>query len=450
MSRNEQRVGGVLPTPLTRREFLALAARGAIVAAAGGTAVACGEEASNSGAGSAPSGKLLVWDWHYGQDPWGEALKKIDENFMKANPEAEIEHVAQPVGEYDQIVQSAFTGGSGPDVVMFYAGPPGVLNYADALSPLNDRINEDMREQMSGWDQAAEDFDANKNIFGVPTQLQGIVFYYNKPLFEKAGLDPESPPGTYDELVAAAEALKGAGIVPFGGGNKEGALSDIAFSILWPGVASMEETYDLALGELSWTSPKVLETHQRYIDLIEAGYFPEGLASTALFPTAVDSFAAGDQAMFIGLASDNASHVQFNPALGEENVGVFQAPGVDGPEVDFLPAGPGAVWSIPAFSENQDAAFEWIKYATGPEGAQIQYDVGGVMPINKQVDVGEDASPQVKQIVEDFASKPLVTPHGIWKAPVLSEHGAQFQLVIEGRKSVREALEAVQAAQDKA
>ena len=41
-----------------------------------------------------------------------------------------------------------------------------------------------------------------------------MMWIYNKKLFEQAKLDPEAPPKTWDELLAACEALKTAGIEP--------------------------------------------------------------------------------------------------------------------------------------------------------------------------------------------------------------------------------------------
>ena len=43
--------------------------------------------------------------------------------------------------------------------------------------------------------------------WGIPFQRSTIVAYYNKDMFREAGLDPESPPATWDELISAGKAL---------------------------------------------------------------------------------------------------------------------------------------------------------------------------------------------------------------------------------------------------
>jgi sn-glycerol 3-phosphate transport system substrate-binding protein len=48
-------------------------------------------------------------------------------------------------------------------------------------------------------------------VWGIPFQRSTIVLYYNKAAFAAAGLDPESPPATWEQMVAAAKALTGDG-----------------------------------------------------------------------------------------------------------------------------------------------------------------------------------------------------------------------------------------------
>jgi raffinose/stachyose/melibiose transport system substrate-binding protein len=52
-------------------------------------------------------------------------------------------------------------------------------------------------------------------MYGAPYTWGAVGFFYNRALFEQAGLDPDTPPATWDELIAAVETLQAAGIVPF-------------------------------------------------------------------------------------------------------------------------------------------------------------------------------------------------------------------------------------------
>jgi ABC-type glycerol-3-phosphate transport system substrate-binding protein len=430
-------------------------------------AVGCGDSDSESSAGSAPAagqdagsgqpkevgevkGELTVWDWQYTSPGWGKALKQLDKEFEAKYPGVKVKHVGQPFGEYNTLVKSAFTSKTGPDVLMFLAGSTGVLSWTKSLEDLSDYITPEERENLVGWDVVSEDYDPEKGTYGYPYGTQGNLFYYNKELFKKAGLDPEDPPSTYDELVAAAKKLKDAGITPFGGGNKEGYSNDWWFTALWGGMATKEDAFALANGDLKWTDPKVVDAHQKYIDLVKGGYLPEAYASTPLFPDAIDDFAAGKSAIFLGLAASDASWLQFNEALGEENVGIMQPPGVTQPEPNFLPASAGTSWSVPSFSDNKDAAIAYVKFVTSATAQLTQFKVGGVVPNDKTVDVSADAPANVNTMLEQYNAAELVyPPHGLWKLDVSTAHQRELNLVVGGEKSVEDALAAIQKVQDK-
>ena len=57
---------------------------------------------------------------------------------------------------------------------------------------------------------------ASDELYGVPYLRSTPVFYYNKTLFEKAGLDASKAPATWDDVVAASDALKAAGVAGYG------------------------------------------------------------------------------------------------------------------------------------------------------------------------------------------------------------------------------------------
>ena len=57
---------------------------------------------------------------------------------------------------------------------------------------------------------------------GHAAHLIGIPIVYNKALFKQAGLDPNKPPTTWAQFLAACAKLKAKGITPFAMGNKDG------------------------------------------------------------------------------------------------------------------------------------------------------------------------------------------------------------------------------------
>jgi ABC-type glycerol-3-phosphate transport system substrate-binding protein len=399
--------------------------------------------------GGATKGELLVWDWDDAQPGFAQAFKQIDADFTAQHPGVTIRRVVQPFPNYAQLVQATFTAQSGPCVAEFLVGGSGILRFKDGLVPLNGVITSDQQGNLLGMDVVADGYRTGNKVYGLPFGLQPQVMYYDKSLFQRAGLDPSKPPRTYDELVADAKALKAAGIVPFGGGNKEGFLSEWWFSFLWPGAATVKQSYDLALGRMKFTDPLVQQTVTRYIDLVKQGYFPPGLESTPMVPTAADDFAAGKSAMFVGLGSGGfASYVPFDKSLGVDNVGVIEAVGTGSGKANFLPGGPASSWGIPQYCKMKQLAYDYINAVTGPAGQKTLWDVGGVIPGTRAVPAPAQAPPQVTQMIADFrASSSLYPPHGLWPSSVDTTYTKEMQLVIGGQESIGQALGNVESAQ---
>lgn len=408
-----------------------------------------GEEAGADGETAADgelSGNLVIWDWQ--SESWGETLEELNQQFLDDHPGVTIERVVQPFDEYNQLVTAANSGRSGPDVLMLLPGG-GTLNFASALTPLNDRIDDEMLDSLLGWESVSQSFDPEEGILATPIGLQGMVYWYNKQLFEEAGLDPESPPTTFDELLVASETLKENDVVPLGGGNAEGALTQWMFSLVWPAVGTPEDGLALARGEILFTDPLVQQAAEMYLQLIEEENFSPGFASTPISPDALEQFKAGEQAITPGLAAEFYSYPDFNEALGEENVGVMAPLGMDGgPE--YYPAGPAVAWGIPQYSQNPDLAWEYIRFLTlDEEAVRAQFDQSGVLPNNLRVQVAEGAASQVATTTGWYEEGPTQLPvHQLFQQPVLDEFVRQMELVIAGDAELEEALAATQSVQE--
>jgi ABC-type glycerol-3-phosphate transport system substrate-binding protein len=70
--------------------------------------------------------------------------------------------------------------------------------------------------------------------FGGKTYRSGwyalpMIWIYNKDLYDKAGLDADQAPPTWDEFLAACDKLKWPGIAPLGRGIQDGLLGRMVF-----------------------------------------------------------------------------------------------------------------------------------------------------------------------------------------------------------------------------
>jgi raffinose/stachyose/melibiose transport system substrate-binding protein len=402
---------------------------------------------STFGAGAQElSGEITVWDWNYETETWGKALKQVDKEFLEMHPGVTIKHVAQPHANYYQLWSTANSTKSGPDVIQMHAGTFGVLTYPESLEPLNDYITPEMRETIGGWESVAGGFDPNGTIYGVPGNLSGWVFYYNKALFAEAGLD--GPPKTFADLVAACEALKAKDILPFALGNHDGLGTLQYLNILFPGNFTVEESVALANGEIKYNGEAFTRVNQNLLDLIDKGCFDPGFASLVHWTDAVDSFASAQSAMIAGIASDTVSYNEFLPDLGDD-LGVFYAP-ADTVADPYIPDSSGPVWVMTNYSDNKDAAWAYIEFMTGPRGVQIQYEVAGVLPINSAYKLPDTAPEFVKGMVNDLQTRPIfLYVSSLMRQDVVFDWMRKIQDVINGVMPLSEALDQLQALQDK-
>lgn len=116
--------------------------------------------------------------------------------------------------DYGAALRSKFASGSTPDI--FNNG--GFKELELWKEHLADLSNEPWVSSLLPIG-AVPTTDEDGTLYGMPVNLEGYGFIYNKDLFEQAGID--TPPGTISELKAAAEKLEVAGITPFSAGYAE-------------------------------------------------------------------------------------------------------------------------------------------------------------------------------------------------------------------------------------
>lgn len=132
-------------------------------------------------------------------------------------------------------------------------------------------------------------------LYGMPVNLEGYGFIYNKDLFAQAGIT--DPPSNYSELLAAAERLEENGITAFSAGYAEWwvigqHLLNIGFAQQDDPVAFIE---GLSSGSESFTGNSQFEEFQKVVDM-EIKYGNANPLTTD-YNTQVTLFATGETAM---------------------------------------------------------------------------------------------------------------------------------------------------------
>lgn len=387
--------------------------------------------------------EITVWDWKSGDPVAASYYDAAKTEFEAAHPGVTVNYVMQPHDQYYTLLGTALSSNAGPDVILLHGGAQ-TKDRTEALVALE------------GTDLVGtEDFTgADGELYALPLTLQGFVVYYNKARYIEAGLDPENPPKTWDELKAACEAIKTKGAVPcFAMGNKEGFGAEFFFSSVAATSLTAQEQAEFAAGKLKWSSPQIKAILQAWVDTKSWGWYAEGANSTAKFMDEYEQFMRGEGANTIGLMSDVAHWKQFDEFLGAENVGVFRHPSPTAAADKtageaYFPFAGGIGYGVNKNSANLDLAVALATELASAGPIQHFVNDAGVVPANTSVDTAGLSSPSVISILGWMADYGAPTAHANSSPQELEEWHRQSQLLLNGETTVDDAaarLDEVQA-----
>ena len=199
--------------------------------------------------------ELAMWFDTTGGGEVAECIVKTAIDPYNAQGGAQIEATLQANG-WDA-VRTALAGGGGPDVVTT-PGPSFAYELAKAgqLLPLDEFVTQ------NGWDTSFVPWALNLGIvngqlFSVPSEIETLVLYYNKTLFEDNGW---RPPKTIDEMMTLGAQIKEAGIIPFAHANQEWRAANEWFvGELFNHGAGPQKVYDALTGAAQWTDPAFVD-----------------------------------------------------------------------------------------------------------------------------------------------------------------------------------------------
>jgi len=151
--------------------------------------------------------------WHSMSNPVDK--KSIEESVAKFNethPNIKVKVVLVPGTETEVTkLMTAVAAGTGPDVYYLDRFTVAQRAHQGVLECLEDylvQLGVDVKELKSKYfDFAIAEATYNGKLYALPWDTDVRVLYYNKKLFKKAGLDPDKPPVTIDELDEYAEKL---------------------------------------------------------------------------------------------------------------------------------------------------------------------------------------------------------------------------------------------------
>lgn len=142
--------------------------------------------------------------------PLTKLVDKLVQDFQTENPDIKIKAIYS--GNYSDTMTKAMTslkGGNPPHLSVILSTEIYTLIDNDAIVAFDDLVTTDAEQQWlnSFYPALMENSRTAGKTWSIPFQRSTIVMYYNKDAFRAAGLDPEMPPATWDELVTMGKKL---------------------------------------------------------------------------------------------------------------------------------------------------------------------------------------------------------------------------------------------------
>ncbi len=300
-------------------------------------------------------------------------LKETLETFRQQYPDIDFKYEPIP-GNYSEKIQLMLGTYSAPDV--FYLKgltAPSYMSF-DILKPLNEFIEQDTSFQFDDFFPfVKEAFEKDGKYYGIAKDFNPYVLFYNKKMFEEAGID--SVPSNWAELEAAAQKLT-KDIDGDGKIDQYGIMVEPSLEMLMPFVYQNGGSFQDENGDLAITEDAFVEALEFYY-----GLYQKDLATIPMdVGTSWNGDAFGRKAVAMVVSGgwlmpfleDNYPDIDF---------GIAHLPqGKERATVAFTTA-----YSMPKATKHPQEAWELTSYLTGKEGMAKWTSTGLAMPTRKSV-----------------------------------------------------------------
>ncbi len=148
--------------------------------------------------------RIVYWQYEFGTRV--DAMSQLIAQFNAENPDIEVVQETFPYDGYLQQVPTAVAAGGGPDVAQLYYGWVHAWSRAGYIDPLPEEYFP-ADEVAAYFVPMVDSVKIDGRYYGLPTAVRSLALFYNKDMYRAAGLDPDSPPTTWDQFVEYAQAL---------------------------------------------------------------------------------------------------------------------------------------------------------------------------------------------------------------------------------------------------
>jgi multiple sugar transport system substrate-binding protein len=325
---------------------------------------ACGSD----GGGDDGTLSMVVW----GGDAEKETYQQRIDLIEAENPDIRIELQLIPSDQYAQKVQTMIAGGDGPDI-MQVAENVNSYSSKSQLVPLDEHIESSGLDMDQRFGPVADLYSYEDETYAIPDRSGAMVVFYNKDLFDAAGVEYPTAEWTQEDAHAAMEQLTvpGGGQWGYGGAGWWAQWWSFAYQ---NGGQIIDED-----GQPTANSPEVAEALQWANDLAHVDHVVPTPAEYADMGPDM----GGDQAFAAQTVAMNTTGFWGIIGLAEADFNWGIAPMWQGEQQAV--SGFGSGLAITRDSENPDKAFEAIELLTDAPAQQVLIDNALDVPANLEV-----------------------------------------------------------------
>lgn len=340
------------------------------------TLSACSGGGGGGGGGGEAEGRGDITIWYSNNEAeiaWGEQMV---EAWNADHPDEQIEAQEIPAGaSSEEVIGAAITAGNAPCLV-FNTSPAAVPQFQKQGGLVNLSEFEDGEQYITerSGDLAEQYRSEDGGLYQMPWKSNPVMIFYNKALFEQAGLDPENPKlSTYDEFLDTARALKEADVAPY-------AINPAPTSEFFQ---SWFDFYPLYAAQTGGT--QLVEDGKATFDS------DDGRAVAEFWRTLYEEQLAGqEQYQGDAFADGHAAMAIVGPwavsVYGDVDWGAVPVPTADGtaPEETWTFSDAKNIGMFTA-CENQATAWDVLKFATSEEQDGAWLEETGQMPMRQNL-----------------------------------------------------------------
>ncbi len=225
----------------------------------------------------------ISW-WHAMTGANAEVVQKIADDFNASQSDYKV--VPAFKGTYPETLNAgiaAFRAGQAPDIIQVFDVGTGVMMAAEgAVKPVAEVLQDagmtfDKSQYLPGI--VAYYSKPDGTMLSFPYNSSSPITYINKDIFEKAGLDPNTPPKTWNEVWEMAKTIKASGAAPCGYTSTWLTWIHLENFAAWNDAAYATQENGLEPGgvpELEINAPLYVNHFQALADLAKDGTFKYG------------------------------------------------------------------------------------------------------------------------------------------------------------------------------